>query len=671
MDRLNREHQIWGPLGIRIHCHNGLNIKFPATDMSFHLKVTALNNGISVLDCDVPAAPRDRIYRTVQSYNIPWQVEIRKGDGKLVFLWHTDLAGRDVCLQFLTESLGDVIAWMAVADKFHNVYNSWMTIQMKREFIPLFAALRPRFHFMEESAFKADDYDFVFPIAPSDDEKASPVQYSRVNPFVYAQNVLTTDNPLSIPPVVEQPPSASRPAGKYVCLLREDFRADEDCLDADGWEAVAAFLRESGFETVTLSETSPLLENLSLLQGADFVVGVESPLLWLAWAAKKEVVQLVGTDCENRIPMSEFRVTLFESDKADEKRRIDVADVIGVIKVVPSFLEEYRKNHPLDAAIDFSVLVPVHNGEKTLKRCFDSILKQTCGNFELIACNDGSTDNTKAILAEYAKQDSRVRLLDHPINQGRMVTRRELAQAATKAYSIWVDCDDEIETDFLETANRVLSGRDCDIAGFRCELRLAYSGIQRSLIRGGMMRGECMLPVFVRNDAYHGSLWGKAVRTSLMKKCFPEGFEKLLQEDMFVMLSMYEQATSYIYVPSAKPMYIYYGDTGEWSSKLFNMTPELFDDYCRLKHEQIVFAAEHIARYDHDEELLNAYVLRMCDWSTFMSILSRNPAWRKQGVEIFLKWFCKEPGCLLNDGKVKLPGVASVVRKQLNAFANV
>lgn len=670
MDRLNREHQIWAPLGIRINWHDGLNIRFPVSERSFHLKVTALNNGAVVWDCDVPPiAQQERIYRTAQTYNIPWQVEIRRADGQRLFFWRADLAGRDVCLRFLTESLGDVIAWMAVADRFHRIYNCWMTIQMKREFIPLFAAIRPRFHFIEEAAFKAADYDAVFPLWPSEETKFAPVPYSRVNPFAYAQNLLAADNPLEIPALVEQPATVSRPAGKYVCLMPGKGDTELCGMKTAEWEAVAAFLRENGYETVRLDDTAPFLENLSLLQGAQFAIGVMTPLLWLAWASKKNAVQLVGTEHENQIPASEFRVTRPGNGTGSAGDAITSEEVIGVIKTVPVFLEEYRKNHPLDNSVDFSVLVPVHNGEKTLKRCLDSILNQTCGNFELIVCNDGSTDNTQAILDAYAKQDRRVRLLNHPVNQGRMVTRRELAQAATKAYTVWVDCDDEIAPDYLETASRALAGKDCDIAALRCELRLAYSGIRRAPVRGCIVRGDSMLSVYLKNDAYQGALWGKAFRTSLLKKAVPTGFDKLLQEDMFFMLPLYEQARSFLYVPSARPMYIYYGDTGEWSSKLHNMTPELFEEYCRLKCTQITFAADYFATHGYGEGTLKKYVLDMCEWTTIMSILSNYPAWRKQGIEIFLKWFCKEPDCLLNDGKVKLPEVATALRRQIDAIA--
>ena len=50
----------------------------------------------------------------------------------------------------------------------------------------------------------------------------------------------------------------------------------------------------------------------------------------------------------------------------------------------------------------FSVIVPIYNVEKSLARCFDSILAQTYKDFEIIAVNDGSPDNSQAIIDEYS-----------------------------------------------------------------------------------------------------------------------------------------------------------------------------------------------------------------------------------------------------------------------------
>ena len=65
-----------------------------------------------------------------------------------------------------------------------------------------------------------------------------------------------------------------------------------------------------------------------------------------------------------------------------------------------------------------SFIVPVYNGERYLRACVDSILGQSVRDIELVAVNNGSTDGSGAILAEYAAKDARVRVLNTPNSDG-------------------------------------------------------------------------------------------------------------------------------------------------------------------------------------------------------------------------------------------------------------
>ena len=58
--------------------------------------------------------------------------------------------------------------------------------------------------------------------------------------------------------------------------------------------------------------------------------------------------------------------------------------------------------------VKISVIVPIYNGEKYLKKCLDSIVNQTFKEFELILVNDGSTDNSEIICEEYRRKDSTI-----------------------------------------------------------------------------------------------------------------------------------------------------------------------------------------------------------------------------------------------------------------------
>ena len=98
---------------------------------------------------------------------------------------------------------------------------------------------------------------------------------------------------------------------------------------------------------------------------------------------------------------------------------------------------------------EFSIIIPVYNVEKYLKKCLESIVNQTYKNFEAICINDGSTDNSLEILNTYSKNDSRIKIFSQP-NQGQGIARNKALQAACGNYILFVDPDDRLELNTLE-----------------------------------------------------------------------------------------------------------------------------------------------------------------------------------------------------------------------------
>ena len=97
-----------------------------------------------------------------------------------------------------------------------------------------------------------------------------------------------------------------------------------------------------------------------------------------------------------------------------------------------------------------SIIVPVYNVEIYLRECFDSIVNQTFKDFEVICINDGSTDNSLEILNEYAARDERFVVLSQE-NQGQGVARNKGVELARGEYIQFIDPDDWIELNMLET----------------------------------------------------------------------------------------------------------------------------------------------------------------------------------------------------------------------------
>lgn len=106
--------------------------------------------------------------------------------------------------------------------------------------------------------------------------------------------------------------------------------------------------------------------------------------------------------------------------------------------------------------VKFTVIVPVYNVESHLKKCIDSLLKQTYKDFEILLIDDGSTDESGQICDDYAKKDNRVRVI-HQDNGGLSVARNTGVKNARGEWVSFVDGDDWIEPDTMEFANNFLS----------------------------------------------------------------------------------------------------------------------------------------------------------------------------------------------------------------------
>ena len=104
----------------------------------------------------------------------------------------------------------------------------------------------------------------------------------------------------------------------------------------------------------------------------------------------------------------------------------------------------------------FSIIIPVYNVEPYLRECLDSVLAQTCGDWEAVCVDDGSTDGSAAILAEYAARDSRFRIVTQP-NGGLSAARNTGLDHARGDYILFLDSDDWLENKALESINAQLS----------------------------------------------------------------------------------------------------------------------------------------------------------------------------------------------------------------------
>lgn len=109
-----------------------------------------------------------------------------------------------------------------------------------------------------------------------------------------------------------------------------------------------------------------------------------------------------------------------------------------------------------------SVIVPVYNADQYLRKCLDSVLQQTYGEWEVIAIDDGSSDASYSILKEYAEKDDRF-IVESKKNEGPGITRNRAMDMATGDMLVFLDADDYIEKEYFQLLSDAVTCHGADV----------------------------------------------------------------------------------------------------------------------------------------------------------------------------------------------------------------
>lgn len=113
-----------------------------------------------------------------------------------------------------------------------------------------------------------------------------------------------------------------------------------------------------------------------------------------------------------------------------------------------------------------SIIIPVYNVEKYIRKCLESVTRQTIKNIEIIIVIDGTLDNSSNIVYEFAKKDKRIKVIDRE-NKGVYQSRIDGIKAATGDYIVFVDSDDEIKENMIEILLNEIVSSNTDLV--RCK----------------------------------------------------------------------------------------------------------------------------------------------------------------------------------------------------------
>ena len=228
-----------------------------------------------------------------------------------------------------------------------------------------------------------------------------------------------------------------------------------------------------------------------------------------------------------------------------------------------------------------SVIVPVYNVEKTIRKAVDSILSQTFHDFELLLIDDGTPDASGAICDEYAKRDNRISVYHKP-NGGLSDARNYGLSRAQGKYTIFVDSDDWVDADGLDKLYEKAEEEHADMT--ICDLYREDEYARHYMKQQpSQLNHEVVLKELFRNIG--GFTHNKLIRRALYKDfniSYPKGIYGC--EDQYVMARFLMHDIKIAYVPVAFYHYMYNGNslTRHYDENTYQMDIRILEMFSEL-----------------------------------------------------------------------------------------
>ena len=203
----------------------------------------------------------------------------------------------------------------------------------------------------------------------------------------------------------------------------------------------------------------------------------------------------------------------------------------------------------------FSLIVPVYRIEEYLPKCIDSVLAQTCQDFELLLIDDGSPDGCGAICDDYAaRHPDRIRAV-HQANGGAGAARNHGIRLSRGEYLLFVDGDDSLSPDFLAALAEVIGKTPADLVLFGALVERDGRQVGRL---DEAVPAERLLTVRDEPALYFGVMapWNRAYRRTLFTENDIEFATKVWYEDIRVVTKLLAVAQTAYRLPGAYYHYL-------------------------------------------------------------------------------------------------------------------
>lgn len=217
---------------------------------------------------------------------------------------------------------------------------------------------------------------------------------------------------------------------------------------------------------------------------------------------------------------------------------------------------------------NFSIIIPVFNAEKTICRCLDSIMVQTNPSFEVLLIDDCSTDQSREIISNYVEKDKRFRMFFNDRNSGPSAARNYALKIAQGDFIVFVDSDDYVLPEWLETIEEKFNNTNSDIVYF--EYFRQENG--KELRRFSLPIYQNKFPlnlISLTNCDMFGYTWIKAIRRCIITGIYFDESLRLFEDEVFTceLISKRQPRISYC----NKPLYVYVKDNQHSLSTVVNL----------------------------------------------------------------------------------------------------
>lgn len=286
---------------------------------------------------------------------------------------------------------------------------------------------------------------------------------------------------------------------------------------------------------------------------------------------------------------------IVESLKNELEDRVDTHQSNNVFHVQqPTYekLLQQQKMVPANKTPKVSIIVPIYNVGRHLRRCLESIIHQTLTDIEIICIDDCSTDGSNYILKEYEDKDERVKCIYHEPNLGTAQTRKHGVLASIGEYIMFVDGDDALELNAAEVAYNTCKQKNVDILHFgfsaidddKKEENVKFEQVFMPYIDENGLKGD-LLKCFASKNIFKFRITDKMFKGDVCRTAFTRMPNKriVITNDLFAFVIIASFCKSYYGIKDK--LYIYtlgVGVTGNRKS----MTIEDFSRLLKRKNSE-------------------------------------------------------------------------------------